>query len=241
MRTDIGRRAPADATGGPHNTSLARGGARTSQRPPNRGRCSLDSAGLLQTVCIYAGSLDGARPEYAAGAEAFARLLAADGIGIVYGGGRAGLMGAVADAARDAGGTRHRRHPRASSSSARSPTRTSTTCASCTSMHERKALMAELADAFVAVPGGIGTLEELVEVFTWAQLGMHRKPVALLDLGGYYRGLVEFFDHADGEGFLRPTTRAMLARRGRPGAAARRGCGPTSRRTSPQWIDVRGT
>src|SRR3712207_1420818 len=77
-------------------------------------------------------------------------------------------------------------------------------------MHERKALMAELADAFVAVPGGIGTLEELVEIFTWAQLGMHRKPVALLDLAGYYRGLVDFFDHATAEGFLREKTRAML-------------------------------
>ena len=77
-------------------------------------------------------------------------------------------------------------------------------------MHERKALMAELSDAFVAVPGGIGTLEEIVEVFTWAQLGMHGKPVALLDVDGYYEGLVAFFDHAVDEGFLRPTTRSML-------------------------------
>ena len=107
-------------------------------------------------------------------------------------------------------------------------------------MHERKALMAELSDAFVAVPGGIGTLEELVEVFTWAQLGMHAKPVALLDLDGYYRGLVEFFDHATAEGFLRPATREMLVVAADPAELLDR------LRTYepphvPQWIDVRGT
>ena len=108
------------------------------------------------------------------------------------------------------------------------------------SMHERKALMAELADAFVAVPGGIGTLEELIEVFTWAQLGMHHKPVALLDIGGYYRGLVDFLDHATAEGFLRKGTRAMLVVESDPARMLDR-LRAYEPPAVPQWIDERGT
>ena len=143
----------------------------------------------MRSVCIYAGSLAGSRPEYAEGAAAFARLLARNDIGIVYGGGRAGLMGVIADAALEEGGKvtgiipaqlveREVAHEQLEDLRV------------VASMHERKALMAELADAFVAVPGGIGTLEELIEVFTWAQLGMHRNPVALFNLAGYYDGPV---------------------------------------------------
>ena len=163
----------------------------------------------IRTVCLYAGSQAGARPAYAEGAERLARLLAAEGIGIVYGGGRAGLMGVLADAATEAGGRvtgiiPEQLQARELAHEGLEDLRI------VRSMHERKALMAELSDAFVAVPGGIGTLEEIVEIFTWAQLGMHGKPVALLDLDGYYEGLVAFFDHAVDEGFLRPTTRSML-------------------------------
>ncbi len=163
----------------------------------------------IRTVCLYAGSQAGARPAYAEGAERLARLLAREGIGIVYGGGRAGLMGVLADAATEAGGRvtgiiPEQLQARELAHEGLEDLRI------VRSMHERKALMAELSDAFVAVPGGIGTLEEIVEVFTWAQLGMHGKPVALLDLDGYYEGLVAFFDHAVDEGFLRPTTRSML-------------------------------
>jgi uncharacterized protein (TIGR00730 family) len=108
------------------------------------------------------------------------------------------------------------------------------------SMHERKALMAELADAFVAVPGGIGTCEELVEVFTWAQLGVHRKPVALFDVADYYRGLVAFFDHATAEGFLRPASRSMLLVESDPERIIER-----LRAYEPpavqQWMDVQAT
>jgi uncharacterized protein (TIGR00730 family) len=163
----------------------------------------------LRTVCIYAGSLPGARPEYRRGAEAFARLLASQDIGIVYGGGRAGLMGAIADAALAAGGrvTGIIPEPLVVREVAHEGLEDLRVVGS---MHERKALMAELSDAFVAVPGGIGTLEELIEVYTWAQLGVHAKPVALLDLAGYYEGLVAFFDHALAEGFLREQTRSML-------------------------------
>jgi len=163
----------------------------------------------LDTVCVYAGSQAGAREAYRLAAERFAALLAGEGIGVVYGGGRVGLMGAVADAAMAAGGQvtgiipealrdRELAHPGLADLRVVG------------SMHERKALMAELSDAFVAVPGGIGTLEELVEVFTWSQLGLHVKPVALLNVAGYYDGLVDFLDHAVDEGFLRPLTRATL-------------------------------
>ena len=163
----------------------------------------------LHSVCVYAGAQAGAREEYRQAAERLARLLAGRGIGLVYGGGRAGLMGALADAALGEGGRVTGIIPEALK--ARELAHTGLTDLRVVgSMHERKALMAELSDAFVAVPGGIGTLEELVEVFTWSQLGLHRKPVALLDVAGYYGGLVGFFDHAVREGFLRPESRRML-------------------------------
>jgi len=194
---------------------------------------------LLHTVCIYAGSLDGARPEYRAGAEDFARLLARAGIGVVYGGGRMGLMGAVADAARAEGGKVTGVIPsqlvdREVAHEDLDDLRV------VASMHERKALMAELSDAFVAVPGGIGTLEELVVVFTWAQLGMNASPVALFNLVGYYDGLVDFFDHATEEGFIRPATRASLVVEREPEALlqALRDFEPLA---VPRWIDGRAT
>ena len=215
-------------------------GRRKNQSAPSESRALLVRLpGLLRTVCIYAGSLDGARQEYRAGAAAFARLLAEDGVGIVYGGGRAGLMGAVADAAREAGGKVTGVIPR-QLVEREVAHQDLDDLRVVNSMHERKALMAELADAFVAIPGGIGTLEELVEVFTWAQLGMHRKPVALLDLGGYYRGLVEFFDHAEAEGFLRPATRQMLVVEPDPARMIER-LRAYEPPHVPQWIDERGT
>jgi uncharacterized protein (TIGR00730 family) len=195
--------------------------------------------GLLRTVCIYAGSLDGARPEYRAGAEEFARLLAGEGVGIVYGGGRAGLMGAVADASREAGGRVTGVIPRQLVEREVAHQELDDLRV-VRSMHERKALMAELADAFVAIPGGIGTLEELVEVFTWAQLGMHQKPVALLDLDGYYARLVDFFDHAAAEGFLRSATRQMLVVESDPARMIER-LQTYEPPHVPQWIDERGT
>jgi uncharacterized protein (TIGR00730 family) len=193
----------------------------------------------VRSVCIYAGSLAGSRPEYAEGAAAFARLLAQQDIGIVYGGGRAGLMGVIADAARAEGGRVTGIIPeqlvdREVAHESLDDLRV------VSSMHERKALMAELSDAFVAVPGGIGTLEELVEMFTWAQLGMHRDPVALLNLAGYYDGLVGFFDHATEQGFLRPRTRAALVVEDGPEALlqALRDYEPLD---TPRWIDGRAT
>ena len=163
----------------------------------------------LTSVCVYCGSARGSRASYAALARDLAGELARRGLTLVYGGASIGLMGILADAVLEAGGRvvgviprrlveRELAHPRLS---VLHVTET---------MHERKARMAELADAFIALPGGAGTLDELFEIWTWAQLGLHRKPCGLLDADGYYRGLLGFLDHATGEGFLRPEHRALL-------------------------------
>jgi uncharacterized protein (TIGR00730 family) len=160
-------------------------------------------------LCIFCGSSPGARPEYAEATVELARLLAGRGIGIVYGGASVGLMGLLADTAMEAGGDVVGVIPNALERKeiARHGL---TELHVVDSMHERKALMAELSDAFIALPGGSGTLEELFEVFTWSQLGLHRKACALLNVAGYYDGLATFLDHAVAERFLRAEHRAML-------------------------------
>jgi uncharacterized protein (TIGR00730 family) len=158
---------------------------------------------------VFCGSSRGARPSYLEAARAFGELLADSAIGLVYGGAAVGLMGALADAALARGGevigvipqalvAREVAHPGLSDLRV------------VQSMHERKALMADLSDAFVALPGGIGTLEELFEVWTWGQLGIHPKPCALLNVDGFYDGLVSFMDHVVEQQFLRAEQRAML-------------------------------
>ena len=164
----------------------------------------------LSSVCVFCGSNGGADPAYLAAAEAVGAGLAQRGIRIVYGGGRVGLMGALADSARAAGGEVVGVMPQALVDREIGHTGIDDLRVVDT-MHERKALMVELADAFVALPGGIGTLEELFEVYTWAQLGIHAKPLALLDVAGYYEPLAAFLDHAVAQRFLRAETRAMLA------------------------------
>jgi len=159
---------------------------------------------------VFCGSNGGANPAYTEAAEAVGRGLAERGVRIVYGGGRVGLMGALADAARTAGGEVVGVMPQALidreiGHSGIDDLRVVGT------MHERKALMVELAEAFIGLPGGIGTLEELFEVYTWAQLGIHAKPIALLDVAGYFQRLVAFLDHSVDERFVRPETRAALA------------------------------
>jgi uncharacterized protein (TIGR00730 family) len=160
-------------------------------------------------LCIFCGSSPGARPEYAEATVELSRLLAGRGIGIVYGGASVGLMGLLADTAMEAGGEVVGVIPNALERKeiARHGL---TELHIVDSMHERKALMAELSDAFIALPGGSGTLEELFEVFTWSQLGLHRKACALLNVAGYYDGLATFLDHAVAERFLRAEHRAML-------------------------------
>jgi uncharacterized protein (TIGR00730 family) len=160
-------------------------------------------------ICVFCGSSPGRDPAYLAEAAAFGALLAQRGIQLVYGGARVGLMGAVADAALSRGGRVIGVMPEALMAREVAHLGLSELCV-VGSMHERKARMAELSDAFVALPGGIGTLEELFEVWTWSQLGLHTKPCALLDLGGFYSGLSAFLDHVVREGFLKPVHRAGL-------------------------------
>jgi uncharacterized protein (TIGR00730 family) len=160
-------------------------------------------------VCVYAGSESGSRPEYAAAAVALTRALVARGQGIVYGGGRVGLMGVVADTTLDAGGEIIGVIPRHLEEREVAHSRL-TELRVVGSMHERKALMASLADAFIALPGGIGTLEELIEMITWARLGLHEKPCGLLNVHGYYDPLIAFLDGAVTEGFLPARHRGLL-------------------------------
>jgi uncharacterized protein (TIGR00730 family) len=160
-------------------------------------------------ICVYTGSRHGSRPEYRDTAEAFGRLLAREGIGLVYGGGRLGLMGVVADAALAAGGEAIGTLPQ-KLVALEVAHRGLSELHVVDSMHERKALMADLSDGFVALPGGIGTLEELFEVWAWLHLGYHDKPCGLLNVSGFYDPLITFLDKVVEEGFLRADTRAML-------------------------------
>lgn len=164
---------------------------------------------MPKRICVFCGSNSGARPIYAEAARALARHLVANGIGIVYGGSKLGLMGALADEGLAAGGEvigvipqalvdREIAHPGLSDLRVVG------------SMHERKALMVDLADAFIAMPGGYGTLDEFCEVLTWAQLGIHRNPCGLLNIEGYFDPLLRLFDHALAEQFLKPAHHAIV-------------------------------
>ncbi|MCL2657216.1 MAG: TIGR00730 family Rossman fold protein [Betaproteobacteria bacterium] len=163
----------------------------------------------LATLCVYCGSRSGARPVYLEQARAFGRLLAERDIGIVYGGASIGVMGAVADAALAAGGRVIGVIPEALAEKEVAHGNL-TQLLVVDSMHTRKAKMAELSDGFVALPGGIGTFEELFEVWTWLQLGFHAKPVGVLNVAGYWDGLLEFLDHAHAEAFLSGEHRRFL-------------------------------
>jgi uncharacterized protein (TIGR00730 family) len=163
----------------------------------------------MNRICVFCGSAAGTNTLYAETARGVGRALARRGLGLVYGGGSVGLMGAVANGALELGGEVDGVIPRALQARELAHgglTRLHVVA----SMHERKAKMAELADAFLALPGGMGTLEELSEILTWAQLGLHVKPCGLLDVEGYYRPLVAYFDHAVQEGFLRPEHRRLV-------------------------------
>jgi uncharacterized protein (TIGR00730 family) len=164
----------------------------------------------MRRICVYAGSNPGTDPAYADAARELAALLAERGIGLVYGGGHVGLMGVLADTALAAGGEVIGVMPQALIDREIGHTGL-TELRVVGSMHDRKALMADLSDAFVAVPGGIGTLEELIEVYTWSQLGIHQKACGVLNVAGYYDHLAAFLDNAVEAGFLRPQHRAVLS------------------------------
>jgi uncharacterized protein (TIGR00730 family) len=163
----------------------------------------------MRRVCVYCGSSPGRDPVYREAAVALVHTLAERGLGVVYGGARVGLMGVVADEALAAGAEVIGVIPQALVEREIAHTGLSDLRV-VGSMHERKAQMAELADAFVALPGGLGTLEELFEVATWSQLGLHVKPCGLLNVRGYYDGLAGMLDHAVSERFLRPENRAIV-------------------------------
>jgi len=163
----------------------------------------------MRRVCVFCGSNPGIRPEYADAARGLAAALVARGLELVYGGGNVGLMGIVADAVMTAGGTVTGIIPEALMRM-EAGHRDVTQLHVVGSMHERKAMMAEMSDAFIALPGGIGTLEEVFEVWTWGQLGLHAKPAGFLDVGGFYRHLHAFLDHMTAEGFLKQRHRDMV-------------------------------
>ena len=163
----------------------------------------------MDQVCVFCGSAAGNSPIYAATARELGRELAARNLGLVYGGGRVGLMGEVATATLAAGGTVVGVIPH-SLAVKEVAQEDCTELIVVNTMHERKAIMADRADAFIALPGGFGTCDELFEILTWAQLGIHRKPVAVLNVNGFFTSLLSWLDHVVAEGLLRPKHRELL-------------------------------
>lgn len=170
----------------------------------------------MKRICVFCGSRPGARAEYADAARAMGLALAERGMGLVYGGGRVGLMGIVADTLLQAGGQVTGVIPEALMRREVGHLAL-TELHVVASMHERKALMADLADGFVALPGGFGTFEEFCEVITWSQLGIHPKPCGLLNVAGYYAPLLAMFDLAVAEQFIRPDHRELVLEETEPG------------------------
>jgi hypothetical protein len=171
----------------------------------------------MRSLAVFCASSPGNHPRWVDSARAFGALLAQRRIGIVYGGGRVGLMGAVADGALAAGGEVIGVIPRAMVEAERAHAGV-TKLHIVTTMHERKAMMADLADGFVALPGGYGTLDELFEIITWAQLALHTKPVGLLNQAGFYDGLLAFLDHVVACGFIQPRFRSLVFSHADPAA-----------------------
>lgn len=169
----------------------------------------------MKRICIFCASSPGNRPEYAAAAEQMATELVNRKIGLVYGGSKAGLMGVLADAVLGAGGEAVGVIPKNLMEREVGHAGLSKLHV-VQSMHERKALMADLSDAFIALPGGFGTLEEFCEVVTWSQLGLHAKPCGILNVLEYYSPLLTMFDHAVEERFLKPENRALVLARASP-------------------------
>lgn len=163
----------------------------------------------LRSLCIFCGSNTGRQPAYMESVRTLAQVLATESIKVVYGGAHVGTMGALADAVLQAGGEVVGVIPEQQVGQEVAH-RGLTELHVVGSMHERKALMAQLSDGFIALPGGLGTLEEFAEVVTWSQLGLHRKPTGLLNTAGYYQALLQFLDHAVAEHFLRPQDRALV-------------------------------
>lgn len=192
--------------------------------------------GSLRSICVYCASSPGSNPEITAATIALGSLLAAEGIELVYGGGAVGLMGLVADTVLDAGGRvtgvmptglfpREVGHP------------SLTEMIEVESMHQRKLMMFERSDAFIALPGGLGTLEEVSEIATWAQIGIHTKPIGVLNVDGYYDAVFEWLDRAISDRLLKPTNREILIDRTDPHELleALRSANP---QVESKWLDL---
>ncbi len=169
----------------------------------------------MKRLCVFTGSSPGARPEYAQAAQDLAEAIVERELTLIFGGSRQGLMGILADSVMEAGGEvigviPDRLFPK------EAPHMGLTELHVVKSMHERKQVMADLSDGFIAMPGGVGTLEELTEIYTWSQLGLHRKPCGLLNVEGYYDYLTQFLDHAVHERFLKPIHRDTLIVKNNP-------------------------
>lgn len=175
----------------------------------------------LKSVCVYCGSSSGARPDYVSGCEKLADELVAREITLVYGGAHVGVMGAIANRVLAQGGKVVGVIPKGLVELEVAHDGL-TELIIVNDMHERKSLMAERADGFVALPGGLGTLEELFEVLTWSQLGIHKKPCAALNIANYYDGLLQFLDHSRDEEFMKPAHRELLISETDPGIMLQR-------------------
>jgi uncharacterized protein (TIGR00730 family) len=191
----------------------------------------------MKRICVFSGSSDGTEPTIVAAAEDLGDLLAGEGIELVYGGASVGLMGRIADRVLAGGGrvtgvipaglfTKEVGHPGL------------TELIEVGSMHERKQHMYDLSDAFVALPGGLGTLEELAEIATWGQLGLHRKPIAVLDVGGFWAPLLEWLDTSVDAGLLRPQNRALIRRAAGVADVMEVLAEPMPPRTTEKWISL---
>jgi len=163
----------------------------------------------MKSLCVYCGSNPGARPAYTEIARELGQAMASQGIRLVYGGAKVGLMGSIADAVLAAGGEAIGVIPGALVE-LEVAHQGLTELHVVKSMHERKTLMAELSEGFIAMPGGIGTFEELFEIWTWAHLGLHKHPIGLLNVEGYYDHLLRFLEHAQGEGYLKAAPAQLL-------------------------------
>ncbi len=193
----------------------------------------------MKSVCVFCGSSSGTRPEYEEAARGLGKAIAGQGLALVYGGARVGLMGRVADAALEAGGKVIGVLPRSLQEKELAHEGLSELHI-VASMHERKAMMAEKSDAFAALPGGAGTMEELFEVWTWGQLGYHNKPCGFLNIAGFYDQLLAFLDYQTAEGFMKPVMRAMVQTADTPEALLElfKTYQPPA---TPKWIEKDGT
>lgn len=193
----------------------------------------------MQRICVFCGSSAGEDAKYLDAATALGQLLVREELGLVYGGSRVGLMGRLANTVLDAGGEVTGFIPRALVN--REVAHTGLTDLHLVeSMHERKAFMVEASDGFIALPGGLGTLEEFCEVVTWSQLGLHRKPCGLLDVKGFFQPLIRFLDHSVKEGFLAPAHRRMVLLDKDPEVLLRR-LRDYEAPAVPRWIEAEET